>query len=221
MLDLPARDHARVAQRGVVGVVTRVHQLDGIADRRERIAQFVRERREKLVLATISVAQRFLRAMQPQQRAHVGDEFSRLDRLGQIAVRAAIERADLVERLHSGRRRLQDECGARLRIALEDRTHFDAADVGQLHVEQHERGLVRAHLIERALARGRLDHLETGVHEHARFRIARAVVVVDVENEGRGKRHDAPPCAVAAPPVMSPVAPPVAPSASAFKGNVA
>jgi hypothetical protein len=55
----PTLDHARDAIDGWIPLASTLEERDRIAHRRQRIAEFVREHGEKLVLAAIGIAQRF------------------------------------------------------------------------------------------------------------------------------------------------------------------
>ena len=55
--DLPL-DHVRDAVDDRIPLAAAFHQRDGVADRRQRVAQFVGQHRQELVLATVGVAER-------------------------------------------------------------------------------------------------------------------------------------------------------------------
>ena len=82
MHGLAIDDVARPAQLGVVDRQAR-HDLDGVANRRERIAQLVREDREELVLVPVGLDQCSLGA------GTLGDfRLQRPVRIGEFGVRA-------------------------------------------------------------------------------------------------------------------------------------
>src|ERR1051326_3152514 len=62
LLDLPV-NHVKVPLYLWVLQFQHPQQLNGIADRREGIAQFMRKRRQELILAAVRLAQRFFNAM--------------------------------------------------------------------------------------------------------------------------------------------------------------
>ncbi len=59
MIDLSLHDVAHACD-GRIGNRCHAQDVQRVADRGERIAQFVRQRREKLVLSTVGIAQRLL-----------------------------------------------------------------------------------------------------------------------------------------------------------------
>src|SRR5688572_6101588 len=74
---------------------------------------------------------------------------------------------------------------ARLRIAFQDATNLEAADVGKFEVEQHEVGPVREGEVKcRAPAAG-LQDLVPRRAQRARLYVTVRALIVDVEN-GRG-----------------------------------
>ncbi|MGF6552095.1 hypothetical protein QFZ96_007231 [Paraburkholderia youngii] len=135
--------------------------------------------------AFFALAQRALRAAHAQQRAHLRDQFGRLDRLGQIAVRAAFEAAHPVHALHRRRRRVDHEHARGLGRGLDAAAHFEAAQIGQIDVEQHEVRLRNARALDRLRAVAGLDHDEARARQDARLRVTSAFVIVDVEDQIR------------------------------------
>jgi hypothetical protein len=91
--------------------VRRLHEIERIADRRERVAQLVGERGEELVLATVGEAQGFLGLDALEhlalQRFVAGNEGARACfHLLQHAVESLGEHADLVLGAARGARRI-------------------------------------------------------------------------------------------------------------------
>src|SRR5262245_27629727 len=92
--------------------------------------------------------------------------------------------------VHEGRRHLEHEDGGRLEIAFDAPADLVAADVGQLHVEDHEVGSLAAHGPESFVAGAGLHHPVARLDEHAGDGVAVRDLVVDDEDEpARGRRH--------------------------------
>src|SRR5262249_15640889 len=88
----------------------------------------------------------------------------------------------------------------RLRIALDAPADLVAADVGQLHVEDHEVGPLPAQGAEGVGPRARLHHPVAGLGEHAGHRVAVGDLVVNDQHEpARGCRHSRSPAFVRVP----------------------
>ncbi len=118
---------------------------------------------------------------QPQQRAYHGDQHYGFGRLGQIDVRAVLDARRLVIVGHVGRGDLHHRNFARRRIGLDAAAHFEAAHVGELHVEQRDVRTLLAHDAQGFGAGARLDHLEALLDQRARAQVARRHVVVEIQ----------------------------------------
>jgi hypothetical protein len=79
-----------------------------VAQRRQRVAQLVRNRCQELVLAAIELAQLRFRVAKAQHRARRRNEHRRLDRVREKRVGAAFECAHPVLGGFEGSRRLDD-----------------------------------------------------------------------------------------------------------------
>jgi hypothetical protein len=100
LVELPLHHVARVA-REVGALVGELEQREAVAQRRERVAQLVRERGEELVLAPVGGTQRLLGAA-PLDHLALQRPVRRLDlvgaatHLGEHRVERVDQRADLV-----------------------------------------------------------------------------------------------------------------------------
>ena len=119
---------------------------------------------------------------QAEQRTDVGDQLLGLDRLDQVGVGARVQRVDAVALLRERRRDLQDQDRRGERVGLELARDLDAAQVGELHVEQDQIRRVGARARERVGARRRLGHQESRLPQHARLGVEPDLVVVDVQD---------------------------------------
>jgi hypothetical protein len=141
MRHLPVHDLPHPADRGAGGVLHLQH-FDGGADGGERVAEFVGEHRQELVLPAVGVPQRLLGPSHPQQGVHRGDQFDGLDRVAQVGVRPAVQPLDPVPGHSERGGQVEHRDGGGGRVRLDLLAHLEPVRVGQVHVEDDEIGVV-------------------------------------------------------------------------------
>lgn len=147
---------ARIPEFRQGRVVRREHAAGGEVDDpgRQRIGL------EQHAVLRLRLATRLVRLARAQERANRRDHDRRLQRIGEVAVRAALEAVHAIRRLdeHGGE---HDEGNRRGDgVGLDAPADVEAVDVGQLHVEEHEIGKPFGDGGERRLARRGLEDLE-------------------------------------------------------------
>ena len=111
-------------------------QFQAGADRRQRVAQLVRQHRQELVLPAIGLAPD---ARDFQQRVDAGHQLARAERLDQVVVGAGLQALD--PRLLAGSRREQNDGDGRQRALSPQRAHqAEAVELGHHHVGEHQIG---------------------------------------------------------------------------------
>jgi hypothetical protein len=177
---------AEQREEGVVGVEDRA-----VLDHRD--ADDVRV--DQAAPARLALAQAVLGLAQAQQHAHGRDELVRLQRFGQVDLGAALEPDLLVLLGHERGGDLHDRDRRGGVVVLEPARDVDAVHVGQIDVEQQERGPLLADQAQRLRARLRLDHRIPGRAQRARAHVPGRLGVVDVQDQRRlrpqrlGSRH--------------------------------
>jgi hypothetical protein len=179
--------HAGGSLAGIAWV-TAVEQREPRRDGRQRIAQFVREHRKKLVDAVVRFAQIFCHVAQillglpeAQQRARDGDQLLVLEGVGEVAVGAALEALDLELGRDEHRRGVQHLDVAGVRIALQPSAEIETAHVGQPDVQHDEPWLTLARDVDRFGTGARFRDIEACPREYPAHGVAGTVMVVDVE----------------------------------------
>ena len=139
----------------------------------------------------IARPQILLGAMQAQHRAHARQQFLRIERLGNVIIRADVEAERFLRGLVAARDHDdQQPLGARGRAQAA--AHGVAVHVGQHHVEQHQIDLVplgRVQPIERVLPGVHQAHVIAGLRQQIVEEAGDHFVVVDDEDGSAIVRH--------------------------------
>ena len=128
-----------------------------------------------------------LRVAHTEQRADVRHQLPGLDGLDEVRVSASLQPGHSVLFLYEGGGNLQDGNGLGALRRFQAACHFEAADIGKVHVEKHEVGPLARRQTQRIFAGPAFHHLEPMLSQRSNERVSERGVVVDDENTGR--RH--------------------------------
>jgi hypothetical protein len=167
---LLARALQELAHRGV-----HVDEDQVLAEQRDAVERLLEDGLEALLAA----AHGLLGQADAQEGVDAGHQHRRLDRVGQVAVGAALEALHLAAVGHEGGRQVDDRHARHARHCAHPPHDLEAVDVGQVHVEHDHVGHVLAGGLHGLLAQRRQQHLEACVPQDAVRGVERGRVGVD------------------------------------------
>jgi hypothetical protein len=132
-------------------------------------------------------AQPLLGATEAQQRVDRGQQHRRLDRIGEVAVRAALVGEILGPVAQEGGRDVHDRYRQRALLGPQPPTHLEAVHVRQVHVEEDQVGPPLAREAEGLGAVAGLQHLEACAPEHLGARVGGTAT--GLQPRFRGENH--------------------------------
>src|SRR5262249_17898495 len=124
-----------------------------------------------------------------EERVDGGDQDGRLHRFREVRVRSALEAERAMTRAHERRGEVDHGNRRGGGIRLDATTHLEAAHVGEVDVEQHDRRLVDGRDLKGLFTARRLAHVEARLLQDLSTRVAPRAVVVDVQENRAGDVH--------------------------------